>query len=260
MPEVFRTGEHFFGGMGDHIGLPLHDYDPAGNYQADHAVPSEKFSTELLQKQPLILSSNIKKKSRLFYTWLLQRRMIHGLRLRPIWIFMIMSKYLCLTISCQSIHLIMVNCMCVMKLASFPRRPEEIRQHLAEYYSMITHMDEQIGRIVQTLNQTNQREQTIIVYTADHGIALGQHGLMGKQSLYDHSIHIPLIMQGPGLPQGAVASGLGCQMDIFPTLCELTGTSLPQTVEGRSMVRMIAGEETESRKSVFAAYKMFSAW
>lgn len=246
----------FFGGMGDHIGLPIHEYDPTGRYHADHAVPSEKFSTELFAETAIDFIQNYKEEEP--FVLYVAFTAPHDPRTPPqAYLDLYTRDHIPLPDNFMPEHPFDNGEMDVRdeKLASIPRRSEEIRQHLAEYYSMITQMDEQIGRIVQALNQTNQREQTIIVYTADHGIALGQHGLMGKQSLYDHSIHIPLIMQGPGLPQGVVASGLGCQMDIFPTLCELTETSLPQTVEGKSMVRMIAGETSESRKSVFAAYK-----
>ena len=69
------------------------------------------------------------------------------------------------------------------QLAPLPRDEDDIRQHIAEYYGMITHLDEQFGRIVDTVERLSQRENTIIVYTADHGLSVGQHGLMGKQNL-----------------------------------------------------------------------------
>ncbi|BFT74799.1 sulfatase-like hydrolase/transferase [Paenibacillus sp. P36] len=246
----------FFGGMGDHIGLPIHHYDPDGSYPADQAAPSEKFSTELFAEAAIDFIQQYEEEEP--FVLYVAFTAPHDPRTPPqAYLDLYAKDHIPLPDNFMPEHPFDNGEMHVRdeKLASSPRKPEEIRQHLAEYYSMITHMDEQIGRIVQALEQTNRREHTIIVYTADHGIALGQHGLLGKQNLYDHSIHIPLIMQGPGLPKGALAGGLSCQMDIFPTLCELTGTSLPQTVEGKSMVRMITGEDTESRKTVFAVYK-----
>ena len=79
---------------------------------------------------------------------------------------------------------------------------EKIRKHLAEYYAMISHLDAQIGRILDALKATGQFENTIVVFAGDNGLALGQHGLMGKQSNYDHSVHVPLMMMGPGIPEG----------------------------------------------------------
>src|SRR5439155_24165644 len=80
-------------------------------------------------------------------------------------------------------------------LAPHPRPPAEVRRHLADYYGMISHQDHWMGRVIEAVP-----EDTIVVYTADHGLALGQHGLMGKQNLYDHSIRVPLLMRGLDLP------------------------------------------------------------
>ncbi|MBP1966225.1 sulfatase-like hydrolase/transferase [Paenibacillus aceris] len=246
----------FFGGMGEHIGLPIHAYDPAGIYHADQAKPSDKFSTELFAESAIDFIQQYKEEEP--FALYVAFTAPHDPRTPPqAYLDRYSNEHIPLPDNFMPEHPFDNGELYVRdeQLASFPRKPEEIRQHLAEYYSMITHMDEQIGRIMQALEESGQREQTIVVYTADHGIALGQHGLMGKQNVYEHSIHIPLIMQGPGLPQGVEARGLGCQMDIFPTLFELTGTLLPQTVEGKSMVGMISGEATGSRKNVFSAYK-----
>ena len=78
-------------------------------------------------------------------------------------------------------------------LAGWPRTEEVIRDQLAEYYGMITHMDGQIGRILGTLKRHSQRE-TIIVFSADHGLAMGSHGLLGKQNLYEHSMKAPMFI------------------------------------------------------------------
>ena len=77
-------------------------------------------------------------------------------------------------------------------LADYPRTESEIRQHVADYFGMITHMDADIGRILGTLEDKGLSENTIVIYTSDHGLGVGQHGLMGKQNLYDHSMRIPL--------------------------------------------------------------------
>ncbi|MEC9095572.1 MAG: sulfatase-like hydrolase/transferase, partial [Planctomycetota bacterium] len=85
-------------------------------------------------------------------------------------------------------------------LNSFPRRKSDIKRDLATYYAVISHMDQQIGRILKALDETNQTKNTIIVFSSDHGLALGSHGLMGKQNMYEHTINVPLIFRGPGIP------------------------------------------------------------
>ena len=71
------------------------------------------------------------------------------------------------------------------QLANFPRTKTEVQRHLTEYYAMITHLDTAIGRIIDTLVEQNVLDETIIIFTSDNGLAVGQHGLMGKQNLYD---------------------------------------------------------------------------
>src|SRR5690606_5730181 len=71
------------------------------------------------------------------------------------------------------------------KLAAWPRDAADIRRHLAEYYGMISHQDAQIGRVLECLERRGLRANTIVVYVSDHGLGLGQHGLMGKQNVYE---------------------------------------------------------------------------
>jgi arylsulfatase A-like enzyme len=116
-------------------------------------------------------------------------------------------------------------------LAAYPRDPHEVRRHLAAYYGMITHLDAQIGRVLAALRETGQLDDTIIVLAGDNGLALGRHGLMGKQSLYEHSIHVPLVICGPGIAAGQRSEALVYLLDIFPTLCDLLGLAAPGSVE-----------------------------
>lgn len=130
------------------------------------------------------------------------------------------------------------------KLAPWPRTEAVIRQELADYYAAIMFMDAQVGRILETLRATGQDEKTIIVFTSDHGLAIGSHGLMGKQSLYDHSMHSPLILTGPGVPKGEKRDALCYLLDVYPTLGELAGVPKPEGSEGLSLVPVLKGEET----------------
>ncbi len=141
------------------------------------------------------------------------------------------------------------------KLAPWPRTPEVIRKHVADYYAMIEHLDFQIGRVLGSLRANGQADDTIVVYTADHGLALGQHGLMGKQNLYEHSLRIPLIVRGPGLPARGEISALTWLADLYPTLCELAGVSVPSSVEAHSLLPLVSGEREQIRDRVYALYK-----
>ncbi len=140
-------------------------------------------------------------------------------------------------------------------LAGYPRTPEEVKANIIAYYAMITHMDEQIGRILQALEGKGLRENTIIVFSADNGLAVGQHGLMGKQNLYEHSIKVPLVFQGPNIPVNQKIEHLTCLIDIYPTLCDLTDAQKPGLLEGSSLLPALKGETIVPRTSMIYAYK-----
>ncbi len=131
------------------------------------------------------------------------------------------------------------------KLFPWPRTREYIRQDLATYYAVISHMDEQIGRILKTLESTGQAKNTIVIFASDHGLALGSHGLTGKQNMYEHTINIPLIFRGPGIPAGERRAAQCYLRDLFPTACELTGTKIPASVEGKSLAPVLSGKSKE---------------
>jgi arylsulfatase A-like enzyme len=142
-------------------------------------------------------------------------------------------------------------------LAEFPRDPNAIRRHIAEYYAMITHLDAQIGRVLDTLDELGLMDNTIVVFAGDNGLALGQHGLMGKQNLYEHSIRVPLIFCGPGIPAGQRRDAFVYLLDIFPTLCDLIDVPVPESVEGISLCAALQDAQVPVRETVFAAYRQF---
>ena len=88
------------------------------------------------------------------------------------------------------------------QLAPFPRTPHAVKKHIQEYYASITHMDAQIGKIFRALAASGKLQNTIIFFVSDHGLAVGHHGLMGKQSMFDHSVRVPLVVAGPGNSKG----------------------------------------------------------
>jgi arylsulfatase A-like enzyme len=140
------------------------------------------------------------------------------------------------------------------KLAPWPRTEATVRKHLADYYASIEFVDAQVGRILTALRASGQYDNTLIVYSSDHGLAIGSHGLFGKQNLYDHSMHAPLIMAGPGVPAGKRSEALCYLLDIFPTLGELAHVPAPEGSEGKSLVPVLSGKQLGVRDTLFTAY------
>lgn len=139
-------------------------------------------------------------------------------------------------------------------LAAWPRDPETIRDQLAEYYALIEHLDSQIGRVLAALDRLGFTRDTVVVFAADHGLALGSHGLLGKQSLYEHSMGLPMLIAGPGIEHGSSAA-LVYLFDVFPTLCAMTGVGVPDGVEGQDLGPVLRGEVDGVRDSMFTLYR-----
>jgi arylsulfatase A-like enzyme len=140
------------------------------------------------------------------------------------------------------------------QLAAWPRTPEEIRRHLGDYYGVITHLDREIGRIVRALKDAGKYENTIIVFSSDHGLALGSHGLMGKQNVYEDGLKPPLLFCGPGIPKGS-SGAFAYLYDVFPTVCDLAGVPVPDGIDGKSLASVIRGRTERVRDAVFLAYR-----
>jgi arylsulfatase A-like enzyme len=141
-------------------------------------------------------------------------------------------------------------------LAPFPRTREAVQVHRAEYYAHITYLDTQVGRILEGLEKTGKASETIVVLTSDHGLAVGEHGLMGKQNLYEHSVRVPYVIAGPGIPKGKKIDSLVYQHSTFATTCELAGVAVPKTVEFPSLVETMRNGG-EPHDAVFCWYRDF---
>lgn len=139
-------------------------------------------------------------------------------------------------------------------LAHHPRGEMEIKQHICDYYAMISHIDYHIGRLMDTLEKTGKLDNTIIVFTGDNGLAVGRHGLMGKQNLYDHSVRVPLLISGPGIPQNVKTDSFVYLLDIYPTLCDLAGIQIPESVEGISFQKVLKNPEEKTRNELYFGY------
>lgn len=141
------------------------------------------------------------------------------------------------------------------KLAPFPRTEYAVKVNRQEYYAIITHMDHEIGRILHRLEETGQADNTYIFYSADHGLSVGHHGLMGKQNMYEHSLRPPMIIMGPDIPKGEKREMEVYLQDIMPTVIEYAGGQVPEYVEFSSLKPFIEGTSDKSNyPEVYGAY------
>jgi len=139
------------------------------------------------------------------------------------------------------------------KLAPFPRSKFAVQVHRQEYYAIITHMDEQIGRILDALEASGEIDNTYVFYSSDHGLSVGHHGLIGKQNLFDHSVRVPLIVSGPNIEKGKTSNAPVYLQDIMTTSLELGGVPVPSHVEFQSLMPVVEGQ-SNGYKSIYGAY------
>ena len=144
------------------------------------------------------------------------------------------------------------------KLAPFPRTTQAVKIHRREYYALVTHLDDQIGRILRALEASGEADNTWIFFTADHGLGVGHHGLMGKQNQYDHSIRVPFVVVGPGVAAGVTDPTPIYLQDVMPTTLELAGAVRPDHVFFQSLLPRLsrgAGKPpTAPYESIYGGY------
>ncbi len=134
------------------------------------------------------------------------------------------------------------------------RDPATIRNELGREFACNENIDIQIGKVLAKLEAMGELDNTYIVYTADHGMSIGRHGLQGKQNLYEHTWQVPFIVKGPGIEAGSRAEGNIYLLDVLSTLCDLTGVEVPATSEGVSAKPVLMGEKDVSRDVLYGVY------
>ncbi len=248
-------GAIFFGGMSNHLATPVQDFDPTGEYANDRRQRSEVFSSELFSDAAIaFLRHRLDDRPFLMYV---SYTAPHDPRMAPAeFAAMYRPEEIELPANFKTEHPYPIGDLRVRdeKLAPHPRTPQVVREHIAAYYAMITHLDAQIGRVLDALQESGEAENTIIVLAGDNGLAVGQHGLLGKQNIYEHSARVPLIISGPGVPHGEVRDGVCYLHDVFPTICDLTGLNIPSTVESRSLAPALTDAQAEIHDSLLLSY------
>ncbi len=251
----FQAGKNvMIGGMSDHLKVPVRDKKPDGTFTKKRI--GEKFSSELFADAVIEFLSAQKGEDDPFFAYVAFTAP-HDPRQPPVpFREAYYKKRPPLPLNYMPQHPFHNGWMVGRdeKLAGWPRTKEVISDQLCEYYGLITHLDAQIGRILAALEATGRAKNTIVVYAADHGLAMGSHGLLGKQSVYEHSMGCPLIIAGPGIPQGETRA-LTYLYDLFPTLCAVSGAEVGKGVEGQDIGAIWRGEKDSVRDTVFLTYE-----
>lgn len=272
----FNAGNDiFFGGMYDHWKVPVYNFDPTGEYprlvhdtmnpaynnkqKTDRRTDHNHWgthSTDLFADDACEYLKNYNDREKPFFLFL-SYMAPHDPRTMPEkYMEMYDEEKISLPPNAYPKHPFDFGVFPMRDevLTAVPRDPEETRHEIHSYYAMISHLDDSIGRVLQALRDSGMYDDTIIIFAADNGLAVGQHGLMGKQNTYEHSIRVPFIISGPSIPRNELRDQYIYLLDIFPTICDYAGIRTPDSVEGISFRKVIESDSESIRDCIFAAY------
>jgi len=265
--------EIFFGGMADHWNVPAYHYDPSGAYDTVLPCCPDPFHTNTVSDRRADHIRNGVHSSELvcaaavdwihhyndpapFYTYI-SFLAPHDPRTMPSrFLEMYDPADIPLPPNFRGGHPFDTGVLHIRdeELAPFPREEDDTRRHLAEYYAMISHLDDELGKVVRAVEEKGELDNTLFIFAGDNGLALGQHGLFGKQNCYEHSVRVPLIFAGPGVPAGVRSDSLCYLFDVFPTICGLAGLETPASVEGQNLTPAMETPGSPLRDSLYFAY------
>lgn len=250
----------FFGGMHSQYFVPTFEFNREHKYSKENLnKPSSKHSSELYADAAVDFLGNYQESNPFFLYVALQAP--HDPREMPEkYLKMYDTTAIALPPNFKTKHPFDNGELDIRDewLAGYPREKNEVKENIRAYYAMITHLDEQIGRILKKLEESGKLDETIIVFSADNGIAIGQHGLMGKQNLYEHSIKVPLIVSGPGIAKNKRSTAMNYLFDLYPTICDLAGIPIPNSVMGNSLTPILFNNNVKIiEKPMLFAYKNF---
>lgn len=255
----FTQGDNiFFGGMWDHYNVPMNSFDPEGKYdnKVDFVVNffnSNKVTTMHTNKfNPGIHSTDVISNSAIKFIeeYDMEKPFFmniaylapHDPRVVPNeFIQMYDNIDIDIPFNFKSKHPFLFGQQYERDehLAPTPIPDEWYLSELKSYYGMISHLDYEIGKIIEQLKRTGKYDNTVIIFTSDNGLAIGAHGLMGKQNLYEESIRVPLIVKGINqYPKAKEISGLVTLQDLFPTILDFANIEVPTNIDGKSFFQM----------------------
>ncbi|GAB1450415.1 sulfatase-like hydrolase/transferase [Draconibacterium sp.] len=254
---TFQQGKNvFLGGMCDHFNVPARDMGADGKLGEPQ---SKGYSTDIFAEAAMGFINDYSKGNRgnPFFCYVAFTAPHDPRSPRPDYIGMYPDESIPVPGNFKKFHPFAFDDLTVRdeNLAPWPRTPEIIQASIADYYALISHLDDKVGEILETLKKEGLFENTIIVYAADNGLAIGSHGLLGKQDLYEHSMKVPVIISGPGIPKQKVNDALVYLYDLYPTLCAAVNLPAPQEIDGKNLMQVIKGEKTGVRTSLYTAYR-----
>lgn len=260
----FAEGENiFFGGMhpyetNGHCAARLFHYDPSGKYQKGDQYIAGEFSSKMYADAAIDFLKSRRDSVAPFMAYVAftsphdPRNQLpsYGQRYKP--------EAVTLPGNYMAEHPFDNGEMTVRDetLLPVPRTEAMVQKELADYYGMVSEVDVQIGRVMAALKANGLADNTIVVFASDNGLAVGRHGLMGKQSLYDHSISVPMVIVDPRNKsrRGAKSEALCYLYDLAPTLCEMVGVPVAESMLGKSLVPVLNGAEKGAREDLFLGY------
>ena len=251
----FTHGGHiFFGAMSDHFPVPVHRFRKDGRYEEPPHF-SKTFSTELFAKDTIDFIEGYDGDAP-FFAYVAFTAPHDPFQAPPPFADAYDPEDLSLPEAYLPYHPFDNGDILARDelLAPLPRTPEIIRRHRAGYYGMVSHLDAWIGRILEALERSGKAENTLILLAGDHGLALGRHGLLGKQNLYEYSLRTPVVFVGPGVRKNKRIAEPCYLFDLFPTVLEYLDLSVPEEIDGRSLLPYLKGKSGPVRSTMYAAY------
>ena len=129
--------------------------------------------------------------------------------------------------------------------------PGDWKSQLPDYYGIIARIDECVGHLLKELEDQGVADNTLVVFTSDHGCHFRTRNSEYKRSCHESSTHVPMIIRGPGFTGGRVVPELVSLVDFVPTLLDVAGISAPSTIQGRSFAKLARGDNSDWSNEVF---------
>ena len=258
--RTFQEGDNiYFGGMfqyhlGGHVTPHVRHYDPTGEYPDKDIFVADSFSSEMFADVAIDYIGRASAGDKPFFAYVAFTSPHDPRNAHPGYGHLPSGDTIKLPPNFLPEHPFDNGSLTIRDevLLPTPRQENDMRDDLANYYGMVNEVDVQIGRILDALRASGQWDNTIIVFAGDNGLAMGQHGLIGKQNLYDPSAKVPMVVVGESVPKGVMNPDYCYLYDIYPTLCDLAGVEIPSTVTGISLTGSML--EAGGRDALMLAY------